>query len=203
MNVLEPILDSHFHPDSYACRKGKGTHAAATRLQSLMRRHRHTLQCDVRKFFPSIDHALLKESFRRLIKDRQVLTLLDRIVDSSNEQEPVQEWFRGDDLWTPLQRRHGLPIGNLTSQWFGLTFVGYRLWPTHRVLRRENVRRFRRRVRWMQKAYAKGQLKWEDIRPRLASWLGHAGQADSKRLVERLSQAWVFSRAKTASWQSG
>jgi retron-type reverse transcriptase len=69
MNVLEPILDRHFHPDSYACRKGKGHHAASRRLQQLMKRNRYTLQCDICKFFPSIDHAILKDTFRRRIKD--------------------------------------------------------------------------------------------------------------------------------------
>jgi len=118
MNVLEPILDRRFHPDSYACRVGKGTHAAARRLQRLMRRYRYTLQCDVRKFFPSIDHAILKGQFRRVVKDRRLLALMDLVVDSSNEQEPVASWFPGDDLFTPATRRKGLPIGNLTSQWF-------------------------------------------------------------------------------------
>lgn len=262
MNVLEPILDRHFHPDSYACRKGKGTHAAADRLQALMRRNTYALQCDVRKFFPSIDHELLKATFRRLIKDRRVLGLMDLIVDSSNDQEPVVAWFEGDGLLTPLERRHGLPIGNLTSQWFanwmlndldhfvtsglgigayvrycddfvllhadrdvlraavarvrdrlamarlrlherkvlvrpvatGMTFVGYRMWSTHRLIRKENVRRFRRRVRWMREAYAAGRIGWRDIRPRLASWIGHARQADSERLLRRLCREWRFSR---------
>jgi len=118
MNVLEPLLDRHFHPDSYACRTGKGTHAAARRVQQLMQRFPYTLQCDVVKFFPSIDHDILKEQFRTRIKDERVLALLDAIVDASNEQEPVVHWFPGDTLLTPVERRHGLPIGNLTSQWF-------------------------------------------------------------------------------------
>ena len=118
MNVLEPILERHFHPHSYACRRGKGTHAAADRLQALMRGHTYALQCDVRKYFPSIDHAMLKTIYRRLIKDRSVLWLMDLIVDSSNVQEPAIHWFEGDDLFAPLDRRRGLPIGNLTSQWF-------------------------------------------------------------------------------------
>ena len=118
MNILEPILDRHFHPESYACRKGKGTHAAANRLQSFMRRYRYAIQCDIQKFFPSIDHQVLKDTFRRLIKDKSVLWLMDMIVDYSNEQESTVSWFEGDDLFSPLERRHGLPIGNLTSQWF-------------------------------------------------------------------------------------
>lgn len=118
MNVLEPLLDRHFHPDSYACRQGKGTHAAARRLQRLMRRYPYTLQCDVRKFFPSIDHAILKGQFRRLLKDGRLLGLMDAIVDGSNEQEPVTAEFPGDDPCWATTRRRGLPIGNLTSQWF-------------------------------------------------------------------------------------
>jgi len=130
LNVLEPLLDRSFHPDSYACRRGKGTHAAARRLQRLMRRYPYTLQCDVRKYFPSIDHAVLKDQFRRLLKDCRLLALMDRIVDSSNDQEPVTAWFPGDDLFTPTTRRKGLPIGNLTSQWFAnwyLTAFDYRI----------------------------------------------------------------------------
>ena len=56
----------------------------------------------------------------------------------------------------------------------GLTFVGYRIWPTHRLLRKENVRHFRRRVRWMKGAYACGRVPWQDIKPPLISWMGHA-----------------------------
>jgi retron-type reverse transcriptase len=118
MNVLEAILDRHFHTHSYACRKGKGTHAAVDRLQTLMRRNRFVLQCDIHKFFPSMDHEILKRTFRRLIKDPDVLRLIDLIVDCSNAQEPVLDYFPGDDLFGPVSRRKGLPIGNLTSQWF-------------------------------------------------------------------------------------
>jgi len=118
MNLLEPILDRHFLPDNFACRKGKGTHAASRRLQWLMRRHPFVLQCDVRKYFHSIDHALLKQTFRCLVKDRRFLDLLDVIVDGSNPQDATDDWFPGDDLFTPASRRRGVPIGNLTSQWF-------------------------------------------------------------------------------------
>ena len=262
MNVLEPILEGHFHPHSFACRKGKGTHAAADRLQALMGRYRYAVQFDIRKYFPSIDHEILKRTFRRLVKDRAVLGLMDLIVDGSNSQEPVAEYFPGDDLFTPSSRRRGLPIGNLTSQWFanwyldgldhfvtnqlglggyvrycddfiifhagrevlkaavkevrdfltglrlrlheravaikptsaGLTFVGFRLWATHRLIRKRNIRAFRRRIRWMKLAYAAGTIAWEDVKPRLASWLGHARQADTRKLVRRLCREWVFTR---------
>lgn len=84
MAVLGPLLDRHFHPHSYACRPGKGAHATSCRLQELMRRHRFALRADVRLFFPSIDHDLVKAVFRRRVKDRRLLALLDAVVDGSN-----------------------------------------------------------------------------------------------------------------------
>lgn len=116
MNVVEPVIDRGLIPDTYACRKGRGTHAALLRASRYARRHRYVLKSDVVKFFPSIDHEVLKTLLRRTFKDARLLDLLDRIVDGSGEQEVVIEWFRGDDLFTPLERRRGLPIGNLTSQ---------------------------------------------------------------------------------------
>lgn len=118
MNVLAPVLDARFHPDSYACRAGKGTHAASRRLQQLMGRYPFALRADISQYFPSIDHAILKDTFRRHLKDRRLLALLDAVVDGSNEQDAVHDYFPGDDLFTPFERRRGLPIGNLTSQWF-------------------------------------------------------------------------------------
>jgi len=267
MNVLEPILDRHMHPHSYACRKDKGTHAAADRLQTLMRRHLYFVQCDIRKYFPSIDHEILKGQFRRLVKDRRVLWLMDLVVSHSNEQEPVLEYFPGDDLFEPHRRRRGLPIGNLTSQWFanwyltgldhfvtshlrigayvrycddfvllgddrgclsgtisvlrdylsglrlclhegklsirpvrsGSRYVGFRVWPTHRIIRKENVRRFRRRVKAMRKSYATRRMDWKDIKPRLDGWIGHARQASSVRLLRRLSGEWRFTRGEAVN----
>ena len=263
MNVLEPILDRHFHPDCYACRKEKGTHSAVNRLQRLMQRNRYALQCDIQQFFPSIDHAVLKDIFRRLIKDKKVLALMDLIVACSNEQPSAVQWFDGDDLFSPIERRKGLPIGNLTSQWFanwylngldhfitsrlgvgtyvrycddfivlaedrdtlidvretvkdylaglrlrlhthknfirpvkaGLTFVGMGIWPYHRLLRKVNIKSFRKRMKWMRNAYACGLIDTNYIKPRLASWIGHSGQTDSKILLCRLCKEWRFQRA--------
>jgi hypothetical protein len=64
--------------------------------------------------FASIDHALLKGTFRRLFKDGRLPELLDRVVDGSNAQEPVQEWFAGDGLFRPAERRR-LPFGNMIA----------------------------------------------------------------------------------------
>lgn len=72
---------------------------------------------DIRKFFPSIDHQVLKGEIRRALFDRPRLRLIDALIDGSNPQEPVPHtWYPGDDLFAPAERKVGLPIGNLTSQ---------------------------------------------------------------------------------------
>ena len=117
-NIIEPIFERGFIGDSYANRKCKGTHAAIERYQHFARRYRYVLKCDIRKFFPSIDHAILKQEIRRRISCRATLWLCDLILDNSNLQEEHIEYFPGDDLFTPHTRRRGLPIGNLTSQFW-------------------------------------------------------------------------------------
>jgi RNA-directed DNA polymerase len=60
----------------------------------------------------------------------------------------------------------------------------------------ESLGRFRRRLRWMKKAYARGWIGGAEVRPRLRSWIGHARQANSTRLLARLCRAWVFQRGR-------
>jgi retron-type reverse transcriptase len=122
-NVILPIFESTFIFDSYANREGFGTHRALRRFTQHARSSRYALQCDVRKYFPSIDHAILKALIRRKIKCPETLWLIDTIIDGSNEQEPTIDYFPGDDLLTPIQRRRGLPIGNLTSQFFANIYL--------------------------------------------------------------------------------
>lgn len=104
-NVLEQVFERHFVPVTFACRKYKGTHAALECLQVQMQRiwrenkNSYILKCDIRKYFDNIRHDVLKRKIRRLIKDQNLLWLIDLIIDS-----------------TP--GNVGIPIGNLTSQWF-------------------------------------------------------------------------------------
>jgi len=121
--IILPIFERTYIFDSYANREGFGTHRALRRFTHFARNSRYILQCDVRRYFPSIDHEILKTLIRRKIKCPQTLWLIDTIIDGSNEQEPVIEHFPGDDLLTPLQRRRGLPIGNLTSQFFANIYL--------------------------------------------------------------------------------
>ena len=263
--VLEPIFEKTFIADSYACRKGKGTHAGVKRCQEFARQYRYVLKADIQKFFTSLDHEIVKALIARKIKDPNVLWLVNRIIDHSNPQEEILNYFHGDNLFTPGERRRGIPIGNQTSQFFanayldpldhfvkdrlgikgyvryvddflvfsddkshladvrdqireflirlrlrlhakknvifpvndGIRFLGYRVFPTHRLLPKENVRRFRRRVRVMQEEYAAGRASFAEVYQRLISWSGHAKQANTYRLRCHLFDTISFQRATT------
>jgi retron-type reverse transcriptase len=108
-NTLDPIFERRMIYDSYACRVGKGTHAAVERARRFARKANYYLQCDVRKYFASIEHEALKTLLRRILRDKRLLELLDRIIEHS---PPGAAPGRG------------LPIGNLTSQYFANLYLG-------------------------------------------------------------------------------
>ncbi|MBD2563198.1 MULTISPECIES: RNA-directed DNA polymerase [Nostoc] len=122
-NIIVPIFERTFISDSYANRVGFGSHRALHRFTKFARSSRYVLQADIRKYFPSIDHEILKSQIYHKIKCPNTLWLINIIIDSSNHQELVLNYFTGDDLLTPLERRHGIPIGNLTSQFFANIYL--------------------------------------------------------------------------------
>lgn len=106
MNVLEPVFERPMIYHSYACRKGKGTHAAVKYAFHQCKHNPWFLKLDVRKYFDSIDHDALKNIIRSLIKDAKTLVLLETLIDSYET--------------TPGR---GVPIGNLTSQFFANLYL--------------------------------------------------------------------------------
>jgi retron-type reverse transcriptase len=122
-NIIAPIFERTFIHHTYANRKGYGTHRALKHFTHLVKTHRYVLQCDIRRYFPSIDHEILKTIIRRKIKCPETLWLIDLIIDHSNPQEPVETYFPGDSIFTPYLWRRGLPIGNLTSQFFANIYL--------------------------------------------------------------------------------
>jgi RNA-directed DNA polymerase len=122
-SVIEPVFDPGFIYDSYANRRGKGSHKALYRFVQFSRSSRYVLKCDVVKYFPSMDHLILKSVIRRKIKCRDTLWLIDRIVDNSNGIGSQPVYFPGDTLFTPIERSIGIPIGNLTSQFFANIYL--------------------------------------------------------------------------------
>lgn len=125
--VIAPVFERGFIADSYANRVGFGTHRALARYEHYRDRYRFVLRADVWRYFPSIDHAVLKKDLRRRIGCVPTLWLCDNIIDAvspaSLQAERADAWFEGDDLLTPLERPRGLPLGNLTSQFFANVFL--------------------------------------------------------------------------------
>lgn len=106
MNVLEPVFVSMFTADTYACIKGRGIHSAMRAVRNALLDVSGTPYClklDIRKFYPSVDHGVLKAMLRRKFKDRDLLWLLDEIIDSAP----------------------GLPIGNYLSQYLANFYLTY------------------------------------------------------------------------------
>lgn len=106
MNVMEPIWTSIFIQHTYSCIKGRGIHAVVKELKRDLKdveNTRYCLKMDVKKFYPSVDHEILKEIIRRKIKDNRLLALLDTIIDSAP----------------------GVPIGNYLSQFFANLYLSY------------------------------------------------------------------------------
>ncbi len=101
MNVAHPYFESYQIADSYATRLDKGTYKALHRAQYFCWHNAYYLKLDIRKYFDSIDHEILKGQLLRLFKDKQLLTILFLLIDS-------YQTCKGK----------GLPIGNLTSQYF-------------------------------------------------------------------------------------
>ncbi len=124
-NVIEPIWEARFIHDSYACRVKKGTHRAVVRAHDWVKEYPYALKGDIVKFFPSIDHEILLNILRRYIADEPTLRLAAAILRSGEgiqADEYAMQWFPGDDLFTPLRPR-GLPIGNLTSQFWANVYL--------------------------------------------------------------------------------
>lgn len=100
LNVMESFFVKSFISSSYSCIKGRGIHKCLRDLKSYLCNREGTKYClklDIRKFYPSVDHDVLKELLRKKIKDPELLLLLDDIIDSIV----------------------GLPLGSYTSQWLG------------------------------------------------------------------------------------
>ncbi len=124
-NVIEPIWEARFIHDSYACRPGKGTHAALDRCTHFARRYPYVLQADIVQFFPSVDHEILHNLLARYLACPPTMRLVDKIIDSGRGIHAARyqmQWFPGDDLLAAARPR-GLPIGNQTSQFWANVYL--------------------------------------------------------------------------------
>lgn len=258
--VIEPIWETRFIADSYACRDGRGTHRGADRAEFFMRKVKRqhgcvfALKADIAKYFYSIDHTVLKAQLGRYIKCRRTFALISGIIDSSARPGDV--------------RPSGIPIGNLTSQLCAnvylhaldefmkdelrekfyvrymddfvvihhdkahlheirrqaeeflmnrlrlrtnaktqvfpvssisgraLDFLGYRIWTTHRKIRKSSVRRIVSTLKRLKRAFVSGSIPLSRVGDSIRSWLAHCRHANSATVVRQILGAAVFSRSK-------
>ncbi|MBM3855734.1 MAG: RNA-dependent DNA polymerase [Verrucomicrobia bacterium] len=118
-NLLAPVIERRFVARSFSCQVGKGTTAARECCRRLTNRHRFVLKCDVAKFFPNIDHAILRERLAEWVACPGALGLIDRILASFRTTDPELLRTLPGDGERETARPRGLPIGNLTSQLWG------------------------------------------------------------------------------------
>lgn len=104
MNILESVWDTRLISNTFSCRIGKGQHKGSQKVMQYINYYPYVLKNDISKFYPSINHEVLKQVIRRKIKDKKVLFLLDEIIDSIDNESNV-------------------PIGNYLSQWFGNLYL--------------------------------------------------------------------------------
>lgn len=256
MQVIEPQLETWMYRHSYACRVGKGVHAAVDRYEACARRFAYVLKMDVQQYFPSIDPLILHRQLCRVIPEPGIQDLIGHILF----ERRVAGEAHGERKSVSL----GLPIGNLTSQtfanWYLTPFdhwlsrrlpngnylryvddlwlfaddkaelwaaalaaknylasrlrlnvhprktalhrtsekvdvLGYQISRHRRWLRPDNGHRFRRRLKGMARAYAGGQVDFADLRPRIASWIGHARHGETHGLRRAIFRVVRFRRA--------
>lgn len=227
-NVIEPIFDKMFLPNSYACRTGRGTHAAVISAQAAMREgYTWVLKMDFSKFFASVDREVLHQEIRRKVSCRATLQLISAILPAQGKGLPIgnltsqlfanlyghiwdriiahrlglKRWLRYmDDTIIFAHSREALAVIQHALGWVaeqtlklrfskwsitpvsqGLPWLGYRVWPTHKLLLRASVIRAKRKLA----RYERHGLT-EQRRRFLAAWTGHARWANSHNLFNRL-----------------
>lgn len=123
--VTEPAFEKTFIHDSYANRRKKGTHAAINRFQEFSRKYAWVLRADIQQHFASIDHAVLTTILQKTLPDPTLNPLINTILESGytgTKQDYTMQYFPGDDLLACCRPR-GLPIGNLTSQFWSNCYM--------------------------------------------------------------------------------
>lgn len=259
---LFPYLNKQFIPDSFACRTGKGTHAAVDRLQYWLRQtdrkpqRYYYLKLDIAKYFYRVDHDVLIEILHRKINDTRLVDLLSLIINSEDTKFGLPVGV-DPDLCDPSDRlaEVGMPIGNLTSQMFanlylheldlfakhelglhyyirymddiiilhtdkqhlaavkdkieaflhdnlrlqlnnktairpcsmGIEFVGYRIWATHRKLKKKTALKIKRAVKQIKEKRDSGAITPESFSRRIASYKGVLKYCNSFRFRQGLN----------------
>lgn len=263
-NVINDNFERKFIKDSYACQKGKGTHAAADRIQHFLRKAKWKwgnawiVKADIKSFFYSIKHHILKKMLAKKIKCQDTLQLLYKIIDNSPEQEGLPASKYEAELY---YYDFGLPLGNVTSQLLanlymneldqyckrklslkhyvrymddmcvvvktrekakqikklmsqfvkdnldlrmnqsktkifplkqGVNMVGYKIWPTHRLLRNSSKKRIKQKLSKFKRLLIEGKISAGKVEQILNSWKGHADHACSENFYQYLESRFDY-----------
>lgn len=267
--VLFPIFDKGFYEHSYACRMGKGTHAAADQLQHWLKlldrkpKKYYYLKMDISKYFYRVDHEVAINIFEKKIKDKDVIWLLKEIIQSDHVPFGLPLGVEPGDCPRHLRLYDkGMPIGNLTSQllaniylneldqfckhelriryyirymddfiilhhnkkhlhWIkkevenflnnelklhlnrktcirpidlGIEFVGFKIWPTHRRLKKKTALKIKKRLKYLKKAYARGEVDFDSVNATVQSYLGVLKHCNSYYLKQSIFNDFVLTR---------
>jgi len=166
--VAAPLLEPRLIGSTYACLKGRGSHRALMACLGALRRFRFRLSLDVRHYFLSIDRNILLEDLSRCIKDRRLLALLRSLADSGAGiyRKPGMAGFLGLEPGFPPEGC-GLPIGNLTSQWWGNWYLnGF----DHFVKRQLKIPHYQRYMDDLT-LFADSRMQLQEARGAVADWL--------------------------------
>jgi RNA-directed DNA polymerase len=262
--ALNSILERRYIKDSYACRLGKGTHAALGRLvywlQGIHRANDwYCLKLDVHKYFYRVNHDILIGLYQRLFDDPELIDLLEHIVRSNNGCLGVVD---GCQDYSRRTGGVGMAVGNLVSQMSanvylneldqfskhklrlrhyarymddvlvlhpdkgelhrvrramedflqshlalrtnektqirpvsqGIEWVGFRVWPSHTLLRKSSAKRMKRRLKALQRHYADGRIGVPEVRQSIASYEGILAHCNSGPLRKAVFESLVFQR---------
>lgn len=266
--ALNRVFEPTFIADSFSCRVGKGTHKGVARVQQMIRQvskndtHAcYALKCDVKKFFDTVDHAVLLNILRRRVDDPELLWLLEEIIESYCTGIPRERERESSNDGA----RKGVPIGNLTSQIFaniymnefdqfvkhelrvrhyarytddfmiiadsrgyleslipaieeflnmslhlalhpdkiliqpchrGVDFLGYVIFPHHRIIRARTRRRMFRKLRERVEEYNAGLRTEQSLRQVLQSYVGMLVHANAHTVTQKLKNHFWY-------WKSG
>ena len=109
MNVLEPIWVRTFTHNTFSCVKGRGIEGCARHIDKIIEKYRgkpmYCLKIDITKYYPSIDHETLKKIVRRKIKDKDLLWLLDEIIEDVYKRQQPTQTMRQQRQIPPLPMR--------------------------------------------------------------------------------------------------
>ncbi len=125
-DALAPLFNRSFIADTYACLPERGSHRAIWRFAELLRRYRHLIHLDIASFFPSIDHEILLGLLTPRLRDPRVVALLETILASGAalyRRSRVRAFYPPQLTDGGVERPRGLPIGNLTSQWWSNLYL--------------------------------------------------------------------------------